>query len=236
MTQLASAKHLATIALVCMTSATACTSRASSVADPGSADKYTTLIDLRQAPPARPPTLRNTEETRIVTDVFGANYTGPAVTVNSMAQGYFTSAATPQQVYLLERGGPRAAQPLTSPVVVLALYAGQVLQGRFNIHNGNFIVAATDVNGDGISELLLRRDLYQMGTSDMSLTLVSLLNGDQTQIAHFDGVLKDSCDQQVARRRIDATVIDYTMALAGQWPVFRRQQFESRCKVDGKAR
>ena len=209
----------------------ACTTGGDSVDGAVVAAAPATLVDLRVLPVPAPPSLSADRSARIVADVFGASYSGTPVAVNSLAHGSFTTASTPQTAYVLQRGGPRAAHPDTSGTVVLALYTGDDLYGRFNLHDGNFIASTPDVDADGVNEILLRDDAYHMGTVVTSLALISLAGADQQRIWRFDRARVDTCGQTRTPPTIEAVVVTYRLADSDRWPVFDVARHQVPCAL-----
>ena len=69
------------------------------------------------------------------------------------------------------------------------------------------IAASVDSDRDGIDELLLRADGYQMGQSFASLHLLSLAGGKRDLRQRFDQAYLDSCDTPIGARGVRASVL-----------------------------
>lgn len=178
------------------------------------------LIDLRvTAPPAEPRL-----DAALRKQVLEFADLGQQATINSMLAGHFSSAATKDEtVYLVQPGGPRAADPQQARSSLLFVSGGQ-LTGRIDKLAGAFIAGAADVDGDGVQELLLREDSYQMGQSISTLHLVSLRGFELKPVEDFKRAAENGCEGPPAGRERIASVIRYS---AG--PKFEVQRYRGSC-------
>lgn len=206
---------------------------AAAAAEPADAAGDAVLIDMRGADFLRPPTLADAERRTILTAARSAT-NGEETTINSVAHGAFTARGRDETVYLLQRGGPRAADP-DAPRDVTVVVSGE---GRMQVplptDAGNFIQSMVDIDNDGIDELLLRNDAYQMGIATTRLSLVSLAQGRVTVIASFPEARVDRCGDERFGGDVEADVIRYSSAPSGSKPEFIADRYVARCE-DGAA-
>ena len=203
---------------------------ASAAADAAGARGDELLVDMREPVFLRPPELSDAERRKILAEASGAN--GDDTTINGVAHGAFTAPGRDESVYVLQRGGPQAADPSAPQGVTLAVFAGGHLEARLDTDAGNFIEASPDVDRDGTQELLLRADSYQMGVASTRLSLVSLAQGRLSNVATFAEARVDRCGDTRFGGDVEAAVIRYHAA-PGARPEFATDRFTGRC-IDGE--
>lgn len=192
------------------------------------------LVDYRKEINLTAPRLTEQTTKKIVQAVFGQNYTGNDVAINSMTTGAFTAAGENETVYLLQRGGARAADPNSMDTVVLALFKGDNLQGRFNLKDANFIIDKIDLNGDGINELLLQGSFYNTGELVAWATLGELKDGKWRTIKEFKDMEDNSCDGGMQNAEIKAGVVFYGDRQSDGFPLFDVKYYRAKCTSKGK--
>jgi len=184
------------------------------------------LVDMREQIFPRPPVLSDAERRKILAGAVD----DAATSINSVARGAFTASGRDEIVYLLQRGGPQASDPAAPQGVTLAVFRDDRLQARMDTDAGNFIQSSVDIDGDGIGELLLRADSYQMGIATTRLSLVSLAQGRVTVIASFPEARVDRCGDERFGGDVEAVVIRYRRASAAAKPDFAIDRYEGRCE------
>ncbi len=182
-----------------------------------------TLIDMRTAVLPPVPQMSATERER----VFGFADLGGEATINSVVSGRFLPGGE-QTAYVVQRGGPRAADP-QAPLATLLIVQDGRLEARVDKLPGNFLVGVADVDGDGVQEMLLRRDAYQMGQSLTGLNLVALDGQALKSMADFKEAASDACEGPPLTRERTAVAIDVRRGEAG--PVFNVRRYRADCKA-----
>lgn len=192
------------------------------------------LVDYRKEINLTAPRLTEQTTKKIVQAVFGQNYTGNDVAINSIATGAFSAAGENETVYLLQRGGARAADPNSMDAVVLAVFKADKLQGRFNVKDANFIIDKTDLNSDGVNELLLQGSFYNMGELVAWATLIEIKDGKWHAIKEFKDLEDNSCDGGMQNAEIKAGVVFYGNKQSDGFPVFDVKYYRAKCSSKGK--
>jgi hypothetical protein len=110
------------------------------------------------------------------------------LTVMGPVSGSFTAAGQSEMLYLLLPAGRQAASPEPAVAPILAVFAGGALQGQVALRprQQTAIAAVVDSNGDGIDEILMRSDFFQMGISGATLDLISIADYQEIQLAGYD--------------------------------------------------
>jgi serine/threonine protein kinase len=152
--------------------------------------------------------------------------------VTSSATGAFTATSVEQTAYLIDtrlgggadNGGPK----------YLAIFAGDTYVADFAVPNVALILQTYDLNRDGMNELLLGYANTQMGESLEFAKLVQVSLGKLRVIRDFGTTYHSTCGSaSVTDKGIDASVLFYTPAAAGQLPDFRVDNFRTACPPEG---
>jgi len=196
-------------------------------AGPSAANAAQLLVDMREPFFLRPPDLSEPELQRVLV---AAAKGGEETTINGAVSGAFTAPGRKETLYVLQRGGPRAADPDTPAGVTLAVFNDGRLEARLTTDAGNFVQSTPDIDGDGVNEVLLRADNYQMGVATTRLSLVRVGHDHLTTIASFDEARVDRCGDARFGGDVEAEVIRYEPAAK---PSFVVENYEGHC-VDGE--
>ncbi len=169
-------------------------------------------------------------EQSIIKSVYG---TGAPVDVSVRAQaaGSFTRTDAAQTLYLLVRGEPQIVNPDVDPPM-LAIFEGPKLVTQFVPTRRHYrdIASVVDIDGDGVAEVLLRANSYQMGHFISAIDLYSLKDGRKL-IHHFESVYDNACDADV-----DAGVSAVTLAIDPDHPkAIRLTDFVAQCSSQYQA-
>lgn len=117
----------------------------------------------------------------------------------------------------------------------LAIYDGTTPVLKINEALGSRIEKVTDVNGDGISEILSFGGYNGMGISNESLSLGQISAGKYQAITDFQGYV-DNCAEgdtvAAGDKSARAAVISYMPANGGKMPEFSADYFKGKCKDD----
>lgn len=131
---------------------------------------------------------------------------GPQADISSQREGRFT-ADRAQHAALLLPDGARAIAPTETPAELLILEGEKVVK-RFPLDAPYLRIAAvTDVDGDGLDDVLLRADGMQMGERFASIHAFALAGGRPKPLARFDQAYSDDCGSPRAAGEVRAAVI-----------------------------
>ena len=153
------------------------------------------------------PTPENTASETVVAAVYGS----PApdnVQVSSPVTGAFIEAGAKERLHLLTRG-PTIGAPQNSTRSMLALFTGDRLITQFvpPDHTYFHIAAVTDVDGDGIDEIALVAQTYQMGQLSARADVLSLAGGARKLLGTLGIVYENSCDAPFANGDVRAAAL-----------------------------
>ena len=134
---------------------------------------------------------------------------GGGVSVLGEVSGSFTAKDSAEVAYLVSEGAPVAAEPfpeLGQRVVVFA--AGEQVADWMLPTDAVFSrpVAARDLDGDGIDEVVFEGSFYNMGTMAIGLSAVKL--GETPEVIQtLPDVYIDSCEAGSGQRSIEASTV-----------------------------
>ena len=116
-----------------------------------------------------------------------------APSISSMATGSFTAAGQTQTAYVISVNECNATHAENFGTKRVAIFSGQQLVADVDSDFMREIVRKTDLNGDGINELLMISGDMAQGTLIEMATLVSFQNGRRSVLQEFGTVVEDSC-------------------------------------------
>ena len=153
--------------------------------------------------------------------------------VESVARGAFTKAGLQESAYLIGMWECHVARFWTYRLVVLS--ENKIV---FNQEApADLIRKVTDLDGDGLQEMLLEGGGTGTGITETNARLVSLSQGRLQVLKDFHEVSVDSCAGGGPKDSILAAVITYQPKGAGVLPEFKAVPYEAKCPADGaKAR
>lgn len=129
---------------------------------------------------------------------------GGGVVALGEAGGAFTEAGSEQIAYLVSSGPTIAAEPFPDLDQRIVVYEDDEQVADWTLPEGSAFarpVAAHDLDGDGIDELLLETNSYNMGTSVMGVSSVAL--GKKPKVLQvMPEVYIDSCDAPMGEKNI----------------------------------
>jgi len=95
-------------------------------------------------------------------------------------------------------------------------------------------VRKTDLNSDGIDELLMTTGDMAQGTLTEMATLVSFQNARRRVIHDFGSVVEDSCASEMQGATSDASVLYISDVIPGNMPKITQENYSASCR--GKTR
>jgi len=190
----------------------------------GSSD--TIELDLRDA--SWLPDLKEPDARKLL-DQIGADDT---TSLNGIMHGAFTAQGRAETLYLVQRGGPQAADPMGPGGVELAILRDGRLARRLPTDAGNKIAAAIETGG--IDELVLATESYQMGVATTRITLVSLAGERVDVLASIAEARVDRCGDARFGGDVEASVIRIRHVAGHAQPEIATQRYKAACE-DGQA-
>jgi S1-C subfamily serine protease len=153
--------------------------------------------------------------------------------VTGVSKGSFTAAGLEQTAYLIDtRSGGHADN--FGPKY-LAIFNGETYVADFAVADLSLILQASDLNHDGINELLLGYSYTQMGEVQEWSKLVQVTQGKLRIIRDFGTTYHSTCgSEKDGDKAIDSSVIFYApAAAANQMPDFRVDNYRAACPAEG---
>jgi hypothetical protein len=148
--------------------------------------------------------------------------------------GSFTAAGQNQTAYVISVSECNASHADNFGTKRVAIFSGQQLVADVDADFAATILKKTDLNSDGIDELLMTTGDMAQGTLTEMGTLVSFQNGRRRVLQDFGTVVEDSCASGFPGSTSDAAVIYISDVVPGNMPKITQENYSSSCR--GKAR
>ena len=150
--------------------------------------------------------------------------------IDDMATGSFTASGQTQTAYVIFVGECNASHADNFGTRRVAIFSGPQLVADVDADFMMDIVRKTDLNGDGIDELLMKSSYMGQGTLTEMATLVSFQNGRRNVLQDFGTVVEDSCAAGFQGGASKASVL-YTPAFApGLMPKLVQENYVASCR------
>jgi len=147
-----------------------------------------------------------------------------------MTTGSFTAAGQTQTAYVISVSECNASHADNFGTKRIAIFSGPQLVADMDADFMGTIVRKTDLDGNGIDELLMISGDMAQGTVTEMATLASFENGRRHVIHDFATVVLDSCASEAPGSDSKAAVI-YTSAFApGLKPTFTQENYVANCR------
>ena len=148
-----------------------------------------------------------------------------------MATGSFTAAGQTQTAYVISVSECNASHAENFGTKRVVIFSGQQLVADVDADFRNSIVLKTDLNSDGINELLMTTGDMNQGTVIETAALVSFQNGRSRVIEDFGTVIEDSCAAGSPDSSSKASLISISDVVPGQMPKIKMDNYESNCRA-----
>jgi hypothetical protein len=147
-----------------------------------------------------------------------------------MTTGSFTAAGQTQTAYVISVSECNASHADNFGTKRIAIFSGPQLVADMDADFMATIVRKTDLDGNGIDELLMVSGDMAQGTITEMATLATFENGRRRVIHDFATVYLDSCASEAPGSDAKAAVL-YTSAFApGLKPTFTQENFVAVCR------
>jgi hypothetical protein len=147
-----------------------------------------------------------------------------------VASGSFTAAGQTQIAYIISVGECNASHADNFGSKRIAIFSGPQLIANLDVAFNSSILKKTDLNGNGIDELLLSTGDMAQGIFVETAGLFSFENGKATLIKDFGQVTEDSCASGMPGSNAKAVVIEIGGARSAKIPKFKIDNYESPCR------
>jgi hypothetical protein len=164
----------------------------------------------------------------------GARRAGQIVPdVADVVTGSFTASGQNETAYLIYVNECNASHADNFGSKRLAIFSGPRLVADIDLDFKSSVVAKTDLDLDGVNELLMTNGDMAQGVVIEIAALLSFQNGRMRVIQNFDTVLNDDCASLRPTAARKAAMLSYANATLGQIPKIRVDYYAAGC---GKAR
>ncbi|HLM23534.1 MAG TPA: hypothetical protein VK274_00695 [Pyrinomonadaceae bacterium] len=150
--------------------------------------------------------------------------------ITAMASGSFTAAGQTQTAYVFEVSECNASHADNFGTKRVAIFSGQQLVADVDADFMREIVRKTDLNGDGIDELLMTSGDMAQGTLIEMATLVSFENGRRSVLQEFGTVVEESCASGFQGSNSKASVLYVPGFAPGMMPKIIQDNYVASCR------
>jgi len=152
-----------------------------------------------------------------------------APSIIDSATGSFTAAGQTQTAYVISVAECGASHAENFGSDRIAIFSGPQLVADLDLDFRSSIVRKTDLNADGIDELLMTSGWTGQGTIIESAALLGFQNGTLQVIEDFKTVNEDSCGSGFPGSTAKAAVLSFGTAAPGKMPNLQQQNYEAGC-------
>lgn len=156
--------------------------------------------------------------------------------IMDMATGSFTAAGQTQTVYVISVSECNASHAENFGSKRVAIFAGQQLVVDLDVDYKSSIVRKTDLNGDGIDELLMTSSDMHQGVSSEIAALLEFQSKRLRVIEDLGLVNEDSCASAIPGSNSKASVISISEAMPGQMPALKMENYRASCRTPNRWR
>jgi hypothetical protein len=146
------------------------------------------------------------------------------------ATGSFTAAGQTQTLYVISVSECNASHADNFGTKRVAIFSGQQLVADIDADFKSGIARKTDLNSDGIDELLLMSSDMGQGTLIAMAALVSFQNGKARVIEDFGTVVEDSCASGFPESSSKAAVLYISNIVPGNMPKLTMDNYAASCR------
>src|ERR1051325_7898791 len=127
--------------------------------------------------------------------------------ITDAVTGSFTAAGQTQTAYLISVAECNASHADNFGTSRLAIFSGQQLVADVDTDFMSSIVRKTDLDGNGIDELLIKSSYMGQGNLTEMATLATCENGRRRVLNDFGSVVEDSCASEMPGSDSKASVL-----------------------------
>lgn len=150
--------------------------------------------------------------------------------VSEAVTGSFTAPGQTQTAYVIYTNECGASHADNYGSKRVAIFSGQQLVADVDSDFMSAIVRKTDLNSDGIDELLMTSGDMAQGTLIQMATLVEFKNGRRHAIEEFGTVVEDSCASGFPGSSSKASVLTMSEFAPGKMPKLQIDNYQASCR------
>ena len=144
--------------------------------------------------------------------------------------GSFTAPGQTQTLYVISVSECNASHADNFGTKRVAIFSGQQLVADVDDEFAKTIVRKTDLNSDGVDELLMTTGDIAQGTLIEMATMVTFQNGRRNLIEDFGAVVNDSCASGFPGSQAEASVLYISDVVPGSMPKLTQENYSSDCR------
>jgi hypothetical protein len=147
-----------------------------------------------------------------------------------MTTGSFTATGRAETLYVISVSECNASHADNFGTKRVAIFAGPQLIADVDLDFKSNIVRKTDLNGDGIDELLMTSGFMNQGILVEMAALLDFQNGRLRVIEDLGTVTEDSCGSGIPGSTSRASVVSISDVVPGKFPQLRIDNYEANCR------
>jgi hypothetical protein len=147
-----------------------------------------------------------------------------------VASGSFTAPGRPETAYVISVSECNASHADNFGTKRVAIFLGQQLIADVDVDFKGSIVRKTDLNSDGIDELLMTSGDMNQGTLIEMAALLDFQNGRLRVVEDFGTVTEDSCASGMQGSSSKASVLSISDVMPGKMPKLRIDNYGASCR------
>jgi hypothetical protein len=147
-----------------------------------------------------------------------------------LANGSFTGPLKQETLYVISVSECNASHADNFGTKRVAIFSGRQLIADMDVDFKNSIVRKTDLDGDGVDELLMTSGDMNQGVLIEIAALLGFQNGRFRTIQDLGTVTEDSCASGIPGSSSKASVISVGDAVPGKMPRLRIDNYEASCR------
>jgi hypothetical protein len=192
--------------------------------------------DLQDSPLSSPVT--NEQKDKILDAALGYqwrnNLSHEMPVITQAIVGSFTAPGRRETAYVVRGVKNEGSSVTRQNDSALVIFAGDLVVSK--IFWGSGILRISDLNSDGVDELLLGSGYLWMGVFTRSVKLIEMRGGLVRTVENFGRLMIDSCSDPVGEREIRRAVIYHMPLVEGQYPKFHIKYYIAPCPEDKNGR
>jgi len=147
-----------------------------------------------------------------------------------LASGSFTGPGKSETAYVISVNECNASHAENFGTKRVGIFSGQRLIADVDVDFKSNILRLTDLNSDGVNELLMTSGDMNQGTLIEMAALLEFQNGRVRIIEDFGTVTEDSCASLMRGSSSKASVLTFSNVVAGKMPRLRMENYEANCR------
>jgi len=156
--------------------------------------------------------------------------------ISDMATGSFTAPGQTETAYVIFVGECNASHAENFGSKRVAIFSGQQLVVDVDVDFHATIMRKTDLNSDGVDELLMATGDMAQGTVIEMASLFEFRNGRARKIEEFGTVVEDSCASGSSGSSSKASVLSISNIEPGKMPKLKIDNYVASCRNPGRWR